>query len=108
MLTLFSVPTSFAGARETQAWELINQGALVIDVRTDREYVSGHLEDALLIPHQKIVSQLKKLELRKDLQIVVYCRSGQRAGVAERALRDAGYTHIFNGGGFTGLINESP
>lgn len=97
---------SVAQSREETAWNMINQGALLIDVRTDREYVGGHLQDAILIPHPRIVDQFAKLEIRKDRQVVLYCRSGQRAGIAEAALRQAGYTNLFNGGGYQMLIGK--
>lgn len=95
-----------AGEREATAWRQIAEGALVIDVRTDPEYVGGHLEDALLIPYQRIVDQFARLEIRKDRAVVLYCRSGHRAGLAEAALRQAGYTRLFNGGGYAPLMAE--
>ena len=97
---------SFAESREEIALNMINKGALLIDVRTDREYVDGHLKDAILIPHPRIVDQFANLEIRKDRQVVLYCRSGRRAGVAEAALRQAGYTNLFNGGGYQMLIGK--
>ncbi|WP_198939385.1 rhodanese-like domain-containing protein [Motiliproteus sp. MSK22-1] len=50
--------------------------------------------------------QFANLEIRKDRQIVLYCRSGQRAGIAEAALRQAGYTNLLNGGGYSMLISH--
>jgi len=87
---------------------MISQGALVIDVRTDQEYLAGHLEDAILIPHTRIVDQFNRLEIRKDRQVLLYCRSGHRAGLAEQALRKAGYTALFNGGGHEMLSAQKP
>ncbi|MEH6625299.1 MAG: rhodanese-like domain-containing protein [Motiliproteus sp.] len=95
-----------AGEREAQAWEYIKQGAVVIDVRTTEEYAQGHLQDSLHIPYQRIANQLQNLELRKDRQIVLYCRSGQRAGIAEATLVKAGYGKLFNGGGFGPLVQQ--
>ncbi len=95
-----------AGEREAQAWEFIEQGAVVIDVRTTEEYAQGHLQDSLHIPHQRIANQLQKLEVRKDRQIVLYCRSGHRAGLAETALLKAGYSKLHNGGGLGGLVQQ--
>ncbi len=95
-----------AGEREIRAWQLMDQGALVIDVRSTGEYAEAHLQDALHIPFQRIVSQLEKLEVRKDRNIVLYCRSGRRAGVAEEALVSAGYNAVFNGGGLEPLVEQ--
>ena len=106
LVSLLMSGLSFAESREETAWNMINQGALLIDVRTDQEYIEGHLTDAILIPHPRIVDQFASLEIRKDRQVVLYCRSGRRAGVAEAALRKAGYTNLFNGGGYQMLMGQ--
>ncbi len=106
VMGLFFSNLVFAESRESVAWKMIDQGALLIDVRTDREYADGHLEDAFLIPHPDIVEQFTKLEIRKDRQIVLYCRSGRRSAVAETALRKAGYKNLFNGGGYPALVRH--
>ncbi|OMH25707.1 rhodanese-like domain-containing protein [Motiliproteus sp. MSK22-1] len=103
--SLFSLQLQ-AGEQESKAWELIETGSLVIDVRTTEEYAQGHLADSLHIPYQQITSQLNNQGIRKDRQIVLYCRSGRRASVAEAALRQAGYSNIFNGGGLEPLLKE--
>jgi len=108
IITLMLSINIFANERSDTAWQMVKEGALVIDVRTDQEYVSGHLEDAILIPHPRVVDLFAKLEIRKDRRVVLYCRSGNRAGIAEAALRKAGYTRLFNGGGYTTLINDKP
>ncbi len=107
LLSLLVSGFTVAESRESVAWKMIDQGALLIDVRTDREYVGGHLVDAILIPHQRIMNQFARLEIRKDRRIVLYCRSGRRAEIAETALRKAGYTNLFNGGGYTALIGHT-
>ena len=100
--------TASAASRETQAWQLIQQGALVIDVRTTGEYADGHLPAALHIPYQQIAERFAQLEIRKDRPVVLYCRSGNRSGIAEGILKQAGYTALHNGGGLQGLIEAYP
>ncbi|WP_198939384.1 rhodanese-like domain-containing protein [Motiliproteus sp. MSK22-1] len=56
VFTLLVSGWSFAESREDVAWKMIKQGALVVDVRTDQEFVGGHLDDAILIPHQHCAS----------------------------------------------------
>lgn len=97
-----------AGPREDTGWDKIVDGALLVDVRTEEEYASGHLDGALLIPYQQIVQQFAARDIPKDQPVVLYCRSGNRAGIAERALREAGYTELFNAGGFTALAASKP
>jgi len=70
---------------------------LVIDVRTAAEYTSGHIPTALNIPYDVIAQKMPETD--KDTLVVVYCRSGARAGVAEETLRNLGYTRVVNFGG---------
>tara|TARA_R110002167_G_scaffold17777_15_gene67574 strand:+ start:1030 stop:1398 length:369 start_codon:yes stop_codon:yes gene_type:complete len=104
LLFILALP-SWAESREQIAWKLIEQGALVIDVRTTEEYATSHLANALHIPYQAIEKQFTLLEIRKDRPVVLYCRSGNRAGIAYKTLEDSGYTALHNGGGLEGLIN---
>ncbi|MGH0033086.1 MAG: rhodanese-like domain-containing protein [Myxococcota bacterium] len=67
---------------------------LVLDVRSQSEYESGHIPGAVWIPHDELASRLSELPADKDTEIVVHCQSGRRAGMAETVLGDAGYTHV--------------
>lgn len=89
----------------TQAWQQIQGGAIVIDVRTKEEFSTGHLEGAHNIPFEEIVAGVSKLELAKDTKIVLYCRSGRRSGIANDALVVAGYSQTVNGGGYQELVD---
>lgn len=84
--------------------KLVKEGALLIDVRSNAEFKLGHVEGAVNIPHAAIGSQkelLKQLTKgNKNKTIVVYCKSGKRAGKAKEALQNLGYTNIVNHGGF--------
>lgn len=95
-----------AGEREATAWQKIDDGAAVIDVRTLEEYMGGHLQASVLIPHQQIVKKVQRLGIPEDREIVLYCRSGNRAGIAEAALRETGYDNLFNAGGYQALVQE--
>ncbi|MEH6472855.1 MAG: rhodanese-like domain-containing protein [Halopseudomonas sp.] len=105
-LMLLALP-SWADSREQQAWSLIQQGSLIIDVRTTEEYAASHLPNALHIPYQQIEKQFALLEIRKDRPVVLYCRSGNRSGIAYSILQDAGYTALHNGGGIGALLNTA-
>ncbi len=78
-----------------------------IDVRSAAEYQSGHKEGAINIPHTEIVAGVEKLQLAKDAEINLYCRSGRRAGAAQSDLQQSGYTHVNNIGGLTDALNYS-
>ena len=71
------------------------EGALILDVRTEAEFGSGHVPGAVNIPHDELASRLSELA-STDQPVVVYCRSGKRAGVASSVLLDAGYTNVLH------------
>ncbi len=111
LITLSSLTlsqTSWAESREAKAWQLIQQDALVIDVRTTEEYANSHLDTALHIPYQQIATRFSQLEIRKDRPVVLYCRSGRRSSIAEKILLEQGYTALHNGGGLADLVRAQP
>lgn len=69
---------------------------LILDVRTPREYYSGHLPDAILIPLQQLAERLSEIENYKDKEILIYCRSGNRSTVAGEILIENGFKKIYN------------
>ena len=68
----------------------------VIDVRTETEWNTGHLEGALHIEWQDILELSS--DIPKDEEIYLYCRSGNRSGKATKILLDAGYLNAKNAG----------
>lgn len=68
----------------------------VVDVRTEAEWDTGHLEGALHIEWQDILKISSSI--RKDEEIFLYCRSGNRSGKATKILIDAGYINAKNAG----------
>ncbi len=89
-----------------QAWRLIDDGALLIDVRSQQEFAQGHLKKAVNVPHTQIEKLVKAVGKDKDRKVVVYCKSGRRAEEAKAALKKHGYTHIYNGMGYESLLAE--
>ncbi len=70
--------------------------ALILDVRTQAEFSSGHVPGALNISHDELAARLSELDSETDRPVVVYCRSGRRAAMASSVLLDAGYTNVFH------------
>ena len=87
------------------AWTKIDSGALLIDVRTQQEFDAGHLDEAILIPFDQIGNRIENVESDKERDIVVYCRSGRRSGIAKETLEKMGYKNVTNGGGLNDLQN---
>lgn len=95
-LAIQSCFTSVSCPFKSQKVELL----LLIDVRTDEEFDSGHLQDAINIPHQIIGEHIADLTSSKSQEIILYCRSGGRAEIARTTLLDLGYTNVTNAGGY--------
>ena len=77
-----------------------------IDVRSAEEFNAGHLQDAVNIPHDKIIDGVKALGSDKDAPLNLYCRSGRRAEAALTELKNAGYTNVTNHGGYEDLVKK--
>ncbi len=67
---------------------------VILDVRSVKEFGAGHIPGAINIPHGELPTRFAELHVAKSDELVVYCKSGYRAGVAEKALRDAGYSNL--------------
>lgn len=79
----------------------INAGkALLIDVRTDKEWNAGHAAHATHFDLARLQNG-EMPPLPKDSAIYVYCRTGHRAGIAKTILEQSGYTNVTNLGGLS-------
>lgn len=74
---------------------------IFIDVREGYEYEEFNL-GAELIPLGDITNALSKYDDKKDEEIVLHCRSGQRSGMAQQFMKQAGFTNVRN---LTGGVN---
>jgi phage shock protein E len=101
MFFSFSAADSFLTPAEARS--KVNGGALLIDVRSAEEFSSGHLAGAANIPHTEIDAIVKKIGPDMQREVVLYCRSGRRSGIAASALKARGYTHVINAGGYAEL-----
>lgn len=76
---------------------------IILDVRTQEEYDSDHIEGAILIPVDELENRLD--ELSKNDELLVYCRTGNRSTNAVNILQANGFTKIFHmNDGITGWI----
>lgn len=79
-----------------EATRLINQDALVLDVREDKEFAAGHLPKARHIPLGALATRIAELEKFKNKPIVVNCRNGQRSARACGILKKHGFENAVN------------
>ncbi len=86
-------------AQEAKAMMDGDDEIIVLDVRTQEEYDSGHIEGAILIPENEISKTAETVLTDKDAKILVYCRSGRRSAQAAEKLVELGYTSIYDFGG---------
>lgn len=106
---LLLAPLAQAADQDGQlAWSKIQAGAMLLDVRSADEFASGHLDKALNIPHEQVVAEFARRGIAKDTPVVLYCKSGRRAGLAYDILTAAGYTRIYNAGGYETLRAQKP
>jgi len=82
----------------TQAYNMYQNGAFFLDVRTSAEWDQGHIARSTLIPLDELPSRMN--ELPRDQDIVVVCKSGARSKEGAAILRQAGFTRVtcMNGG----------
>jgi molybdopterin/thiamine biosynthesis adenylyltransferase/rhodanese-related sulfurtransferase len=86
-----------------QVREQLASGALVIDVRQDEEWATGHIPGARHVPKSHLESRIEGAAPDKTQPVLLYCASGQRSAWAARTLiEDLGYEHVESmTGGFT-------
>ncbi len=79
---------------------------LILDVRSPQEYAQGRVPQAKLIPHTELQSRLAEISDAKNSPVVVYCKSGYRAGIAESILIEAGFSNVMHlAGDMSGWIS---
>ena len=81
---------SFAAISSQDLIRLMNQGALVLDIRKPDEFALGHVNGAKHLPSDQILTAGDSFKRFKDKPVVVYCDSGSLAAAAVRQLNAAG------------------
>jgi len=83
-----------------KARELIDSGALVLDVCSSAEFASRHAEGAVNLPLEQVRRRIADLEPDRARALLVYCHTGSRSTIACRILRGLGYSEVHNLGSF--------
>lgn len=84
--------------------KLVEQGALIVDVRTKGEYQADHIEGSKNIPLDIIKTEAARLK-KLNKPIITVCRSGNRSGMAKSILTAAGI-EVYNGGTWKSLKRQ--
>jgi rhodanese-related sulfurtransferase len=99
---------SFAALSAMQAVRLMNQGALVLDLRGRESYDAGHIGDARHVPVAELESQAESLKKWRDKNVITYCDSGANGASGARTLMKLGFTKVFNlHGGLNAWIKDN-
>ena len=89
----------FSNVREItpgEATRMLNhENAIMVDMRSDKEYREGHIVNAMHTPADKNGTR-GKLEKYRDRSLIVYCRSGQQSAKLSGQLSKQGYTSVYN------------
>ena len=102
LLSLFSCKNSPAEGitvidKEFLQQEVIGKDVQLVDVRTQEEYESGHIDDAInfnIINNASFLEQIKTLD--KDEPVYLYCKMGGRSNRAAQLLKDQGFTQVYD------------
>ncbi len=82
-----------------------NEKRLIIDVRTETEWRSGHISGAIHIPLN--LFKTGQINIAKDTRIAIVCGSGYRSGIAASILKKEGFTDVANiEGGMQGKVKD--
>jgi phage shock protein E len=85
--------------------QALQEGAVIIDLRTAYEYDQGHIPRSLNIPADRIRANTDRIrDLRKP--VILCCTTGNHCWEAAEYLRSAGLTHVYNGGNWQSLLRK--
>lgn len=100
-ITITSEDTGYKKLDVSDAKEMIdnNPDVIILDVRTDEEYLEKRIPDSVLLPDFEIAEKAEAELPNKDATILVYCRSGNRSKSAVMELIEMGYTNVYDFGG---------
>ncbi len=77
--------------------KIINDGAILVDVRSEEEYTKSHIDGALLLTLDTINEDTASAVIaEKDSVVIVYCQSGNRSQQAVEKLHELGYTEVYD------------
>ncbi len=90
---------TLAGLKPAQPGEVTNlinrDNALVLDIRSEEDFKSGHIINAMNIPAAKLQDSVTKLEKYKDGPIVLYCQNGGEASKLLKPLKQSGFSNLY-------------
>jgi phage shock protein E len=89
------------------ARKLVASGVRVVDVRTPAEFGTGHVPGAINIPYDQMPARHAEVG-PPATPVLLYCRSGRRTAIAERALREKGFSTIYDMQSYDRWVESAP
>lgn len=99
---MFGLVKKMLGGSTPNLKEIIAQGAIIIDVRSEGEYGAGHAKGSVNIPLNVLPARLDKLD--KNKPIITCCASGMRSGSAKSILKSNGFQDVYNAGAWQNIL----
>ena len=102
---MFEAIKKILGIKTIDYAQLVNNGAIILDVRTSGEFSTGHIKGSINIPVNALSNNLSKLKAKKK-PIITCCASGMRSASAKSILKSSGFSEVYNGGSWMSLNNK--
>jgi rhodanese-related sulfurtransferase len=102
---MFESIKKLLGIKTVDYAQLVNEGAIILDVRSKGEYGSGHIRGSVNIPVDQLGKNLQKFKDKKRT-IITCCASGMRSASAKGILTSNGFLNVYNGGSWMSLNNK--
>lgn len=96
---------SFFGFGKNRILAAIDQGAMIIDVRTAAEFDQGKVPGSINIPLDRIPVNTKRI-LSMNKPVIFCCNSGSRSAQAVHLMKQAGLKEAYNGGNWMSLVKR--
>ena len=87
---LFSACSKVSDEDLAKARKAVENGALIVDVRTPKEFKEKHILGAVNLPIEEIMKG--RINLSKDKELVLYCRTGSRSAASAKVLKEQGWS----------------
>jgi len=87
-----------------EVWKIIENGGILIDVRTPEEWADSCFAEAVFLDAREFPARFEELLAHKDKTLVLFCRSGGRSEKVGSFLIGKGFPSVVNGGAFTDLL----
>ncbi|MEP1448123.1 MAG: rhodanese-like domain-containing protein [Paraglaciecola sp.] len=94
LLSFSAFSSNISTITQQQLLAADSNSLVIVDVRTPEEFQKGHVPNAINVPLSEIIDDPAILSSSKEKSIVLYCRSGYRAGKAAEALIKDGYENL--------------